>query len=116
PDVAVLTSIAESHLQNYRSREQLINEKRTLTAALQKDGIAILNADDATVLQTREKLRTHVTTYGFSEQADVRAVEATLREVTVEGTMGMNWKLVHQGSTAPMFLPGALGNQQVSSA
>lgn len=46
PDVAIITCIAESHLEGLGSLEGVANEKAALLRALAPDGLAILNGDD----------------------------------------------------------------------
>lgn len=46
PDVAIVTCVAESHLEGLGSLEGVAHEKAALLRALPPDGLAILNGDD----------------------------------------------------------------------
>ena len=46
PDVAIVTCVAESHLEGLGSLEGVAHEKAALLRALAPDGLAILNGDD----------------------------------------------------------------------
>jgi UDP-N-acetylmuramoyl-tripeptide--D-alanyl-D-alanine ligase len=73
PDVAVLTNIGRAHLEFFGSIEGVLAAKWELVAALPKDGIAVLNADDALLMSRRGELTGSVITFGLSPRADVRA-------------------------------------------
>lgn len=46
PDVAVITNIGVSHMENFGSREGIYNEKIKLANVLPESGVAVLNFDD----------------------------------------------------------------------
>lgn len=116
PEIGVVTMVSESHLEFFGSSENIAKEKGKLIAALPKNGTAILNADDARVAAMRDLAEIKVMTFGMSTDADVVSSVATVQEVSVDGDWGMNWKIVYEGSTVPVFLPGVLGVQQVYPA
>ncbi len=47
PDVAVITNIGESHLGNFGSYDDLVKGVTDITAAMPKDGIVVIDGDDA---------------------------------------------------------------------
>jgi UDP-N-acetylmuramoyl-tripeptide--D-alanyl-D-alanine ligase len=49
PDVAIVTCVAESHLQGLGSVEGVAREKAALVSSLRKGGLAVLNGDDPNV-------------------------------------------------------------------
>ena len=49
PDVAIVTCVAESHLQGLGTVEGVAKEKSALVSMLREDGLAILNGDDPNV-------------------------------------------------------------------
>lgn len=116
PEIGIVTKVAESHLEFFGKLEAIAKEKRVMVAALPRDGFAVLNVDDELVAKMRDASAARVVTYGFSDAAQLRASEATLREIEVGGEWGMNWKMTYEGSTVPVFLPGVLGKQQVYAA
>ena len=49
PTVSVVTNVGDAHLEFFRKREQIAQEKGEIVAALPKDGLAVLNANDPLV-------------------------------------------------------------------
>jgi alanine racemase len=73
PRVAVVTAINHAHLAHLGSLEAIAQEKGRLVEALPRDGVAILNYDDARVRAMRERTQARVITYGLSPDADIVA-------------------------------------------
>jgi UDP-N-acetylmuramoyl-tripeptide--D-alanyl-D-alanine ligase len=76
PDVAVVTAIGEMpvHLEFFLERDTYISEKAHLIKNLKHNGIAILNYDDLSVREFRDRIpsgRQRIY-YGFQEGANVR--------------------------------------------
>jgi UDP-N-acetylmuramoyl-tripeptide--D-alanyl-D-alanine ligase len=120
--VGVITAIGHVHEEFFGSLEKIIREKQVIVSHLKKDDYAVLNADDALVMQASEKTRGKIITFGFSDQAEVRAVELDVSAgpsadpwVDVQ-INGLSFKLLYKGSTVPVFLPSVLGEHQVYSA
>ncbi len=113
--VGVVTGIGPAHLEFFESIDKIIKEKRVIVTHLKPDGYAVLNHDCEETYSMREKTRAKVLTYGFSDQADVRALEDG---VIGEGVLieGINFKLSYKGSTVPIFIPGVLGSQHIYAA
>ena len=75
PTVGVITNVGTAHIEHLGSREEIALEKGDLVAALGADGVAVLNADDPRVLEQAARTRARVLRFGFSEEAEVRALE-----------------------------------------
>lgn len=73
PDVGVITGIGAAHLEFFGSLENVLAAKWELMEALGPAGRAVLNADDALLMSRRKSLKCPLTTFGVSENADVRA-------------------------------------------
>lgn len=73
PMIGVVTTIGSDHMSNHGSRESIVAEKGKLVAALPRDGVAVLNADDEHVLAMASRSSARVITYGVSASADLRA-------------------------------------------
>lgn len=88
PTVGVITNAGPAHLEFLGSIEGVAKEKGALFAALGKDGIAIINADDA-YAATWQRISTagirH--TFGFGEHADFHPLPGSLQIMS-----GGNWR------------------------
>jgi len=56
PDVAIITNIGESHIENLKSREGILKAKCEIFEGLSKNGVAILNGDDELLFGIRGDL------------------------------------------------------------
>lgn len=117
PDVGVVTTIGESHLEFMGTVENIIKEKRILVERLPKDGHAVLNRDDAQVWAMRDKTKAKVMSFGFHEEADVRVLPDSITYAcSPDRECGMHFKITAGGATVPTFLPHALGKHGVYAA
>lgn len=116
PDVAVVTAVGESHMEAFGSTESIQKEKRALVERMAKDGVAVLNRDDEKVWEMRAKAKGKTVSFGFHEEADVRAVGPIGYACDFGGECGMHFKVTAGGATVPMFVPGSLGQQSVYAA
>jgi UDP-N-acetylmuramyl pentapeptide synthase len=78
PTVAVITGISPVHVANFPSLDDLVYEKSSLVAALPKDGLAIINADDEYREMMRERTDAPVVTYG------VKAGDYSVRDLEID--------------------------------
>ena len=77
PEVGVVLAVHPAHLERAGSIERIAQAKAELPSALPRDGLAVLNADDARVVAMRELTGAEVRTFGLGTTADVRADEIT---------------------------------------
>ncbi|MFZ6751465.1 aminoacyl-tRNA hydrolase [Undibacterium sp. Ren11W] len=73
PTVGVVTNIGFDHISAFKTREAIALEKSKLIRGLGVDGIAVLNADDALVMQMAEHCVGRVVSFGVSASATLRA-------------------------------------------
>lgn len=73
PDIGVVTNVGYAHLEFFSSIDGIAMAKRELIESLPRTGTAVLNADDERVAAFAQIHPGLVVTYGFSEQAKVRA-------------------------------------------
>jgi len=73
PTVAIVTVVAEAHLEGLGSLDGVAAEKAALVEAVGPQGVAILNADDPRVAAMAAKCRGRVVTVGLHERADLGA-------------------------------------------
>ena len=117
PEVGVVTAIGESHLEFMGSRENIIKEKRIVVERLPKEGVAVLNRDDENVWAMRSKTKAKVLSFGYHEEAEVRALpESVSYACSPDRECGMHFKLTAGGATVPVFLPHVLGRHGIYAA
>ena len=73
PEVGVVLAVHPAHLERAGSIERIAQAKAELPAALPRDGLAVLNADDPRVAAMTAVTEAEVRTFGLGPTADVRA-------------------------------------------
>ncbi len=91
--VGVLTSIVPVHMQFYKEFQTLVKEKHSLFKGLDKDGYAVLNADDPAQASLASSLPT-VVLYGMEEGAK-KAAAVVARAITF-GRQGLRCTLEYK--------------------
>jgi UDP-N-acetylmuramoyl-tripeptide--D-alanyl-D-alanine ligase len=77
PDVGVITNVSPAHLKGMGSVEGIARTKGELYASLSTDGFAIFNIEEPWLPFWKERTTArNALTFGFREDADVRAVES----------------------------------------
>jgi UDP-N-acetylmuramoyl-tripeptide--D-alanyl-D-alanine ligase len=91
-------------------------------AGLKKDGLAIVNLDNAHILNMKNQTKRSdikFITYGFSEAAEVEAAEVFYNyadEKNLRGILGLSFKLNYRGTTIPVRLNNILAEHSVYAA
>jgi UDP-N-acetylmuramoyl-tripeptide--D-alanyl-D-alanine ligase len=113
--VGVLTKIGPSHLEAFKTIDNVSKEKSKIVKHLDKTGFAILNFDDERVKKFAEKTEAKVISFGYDEEASVRALDF---EQQGEGIhiSGIQFKIQYEGSTVPVMVPNVIGLHQIYSA
>ncbi|MDD5476582.1 MAG: UDP-N-acetylmuramoyl-tripeptide--D-alanyl-D-alanine ligase, partial [Syntrophales bacterium] len=88
PDVAVITNVGPAHLQGFETLESVREEKGSIFSALNQEGFAIINRDDANIRVLEDRLRGKSISFGVNEQATVRA-----EHIFTRGEMGVSFTL-----------------------
>lgn len=73
PTIAIITIIAEEHLEGLGSIEGVLEEEGSILDAMDAGGIAVLNADDRYYSQLKKRARGRVITFGIENKADYMA-------------------------------------------
>ena len=72
PDVAVITNIAEAHIEFFASKKDIAKAKTEIFEGLKKNGIAIINRDDEFYSLLRRAARNKkIITFGLDKKSDV---------------------------------------------
>jgi UDP-N-acetylmuramoyl-tripeptide--D-alanyl-D-alanine ligase len=79
PTHGVVTNVGPTHLETLGDLRTVAQAKGEMLERLPRDGTAILNADDAFFKDLAARVRGQVQSFGFSERADVRALQVERR-------------------------------------
>ena len=78
PRVGVVLNVGTAHVGEFGSREAIATAKSELVAALPREGLAVLNADDPAVRAMASVTIARVVLVGEADDADVRATDVVL--------------------------------------
>jgi UDP-N-acetylmuramoyl-tripeptide--D-alanyl-D-alanine ligase len=121
PEAGVVTTVGISHLEFFKTKKEIAREKSVLVKTLKKENLAILNWDDEEVRAMAEKIKAKKISFGFSEEADVRAsdiffgYEKTKDQFggDINKIKGISFKLSYAGTTLPVRLMRSVGRPQI---
>lgn len=114
PNIAIITAIGPSHLENFISIKNIVKEKSKILAYLDIEGWAILNKDDDNLKGLISNSKYQIKTFGQGEGSDVRISDIKITKK--DGVYGTTFKISYQGAEVPMFLPNVLGWQHAQAA
>lgn len=114
PNISLITAIGHSHIESFGSIKNILQEKSKILDKLDKDDWAILNFDDANLSDIIKNNKNKLKTFGQTEGADVHIYN--IQTSYKNDTYGVAFKLSHQGSETPMWLPNVLGWQHAIAA
>ncbi len=98
PDVAVISNIGDAHIEYLGSREGILKAKCEIFTHLKKDGLAVLNGDDALLNTVAEPFRT--VRCGKSEHC-----QAQITEIADHGVEGIRCTVVTEKERYPLDIP-----------
>ena len=118
PRVGVVLNVGTAHVGEFGSREAIATAKSELVAALPREGLAVLNADDAAVRARAAVTIARVVLVGEADDADVRATDVALdsggqASFTVHAPQGS--RAVHLGLVGRHHVGNALAVVAVAS-
>lgn len=99
PDIAVITNIGISHIEQLGSQENIMREKLSISTGMSEKGILILNGDDPFLVPHRGKLPQRTVFYGMNDWCDYRAGEI------LSDLPGVSFVLNYPGGSLPVKLP-----------
>ena len=108
-DLAVITNIGITHIEQLGSRENIYREKMTIQDGLKDDGVLILNGDDDMLCSTRGKDGVNTIYYGTGANCDFRAEKINLNDGPARFTA------VHGDERQEVVL-GVMGHHNVMNA
>lgn len=80
PAIAVITNVGTSHLSLLGSIDAIQRAKGEILEGIRPGGLAVLNRDDPRVRELGERFGGRVVWYGQDRAADIRVVEAAVRD------------------------------------
>jgi len=110
PSAGIITNIGVTHLEEFGSREAILEAKSELARMLPPDGTLFLNADGVPKGKIARRTRARVFTFGTGRSADYRAVDI---EVDKKGRA--SFSIVGQGLSVDVKLKTP-GRHQVENA
>ena len=117
PNISIITAVGEIpvHIEFYTGPEEVAREKGRLIEYLPSAGFAILNFDDETVMNLKDRTRANVITFGFARGADMRITNFETKSAGYK-PIGISFKLEYGGSVIPVRLEKVFGRAQAYAA
>lgn len=97
PDVAVITNIGMSHIENLGSQEGILKAKLEICDYFDKSSVLFVNGDDKFLKNIEKEFK--VIRYGMGENCDIRAVD-----IENKGILGTNFTAVTGGKSYRVFV------------
>ena len=88
PDVAVITNIAETHLEGLGNIEGVASAKAEILDGVSGEGLVIINGDDIWCRKIIGRSPARVITFGLGAEVDVRAEDIVLAAGGMQFTLG----------------------------
>lgn len=113
-DLAVITLLPEVpvHVEFFKSKDEVLNEKMLLAKAVPAGGHIFLNADDPNSLKFIPDLVGEVNTFGFSDKADYQATNPAIF-ANDSGPAGLSFDLNHNEKNLTVRVNGVVGEHQI---
>lgn len=113
PDIAVVTQFGQIpvHIEFFKDRDAIIEEKGYLVEALKKDGLLLWNKDDVDIREKIiQKTDAQKMSFALHELADIQAVD--VKEYG-NPLVGMKAHVLHEEKTYDVFIQHVLGKAPV---
>jgi len=92
PDIAVISNIGLSHIENFESQEGIFNAKMEITSNFNKDNILIVNGDDEFLKKVKPKNPGYrVYTFGFNKGNDIYCTNYVIEKDHIDFTAIVNY-------------------------
>lgn len=111
PHIVIVTKIGKVpvHIEIFKSRDKLVQEKAALVESLGNDGSLALCADDEYAMSLKNKFSGKVITFGFSDDATLYASNAQMLYDEAGNVSGINFKVNYASNAIPVSLYGCVG-------
>lgn len=109
PNIAVMTNIGKAHIENLKTRQNIMSEKLKITKHFDENGVLFLNGDDVLLKTLHNKQKFRTVTFGLGTDCDYYADNIS--------TEGFNTTFTaHGNGKSTVFEIPALGVHSVSNA
>lgn len=71
PTIAVILNVEEDHLDFFHDIEEIVHSFRMFAERTPRDGVVIVNAEDARAVQVVQGLERPIVTFGMTQEADI---------------------------------------------
>jgi UDP-N-acetylmuramoyl-tripeptide--D-alanyl-D-alanine ligase len=115
PTVGIITNVSLSHIEFFKTVENIAKEKRVLIESVAQDGFVILNADDENTMKMSQNTLAQAVSIGQAENADVNASHIVYNYLANEPS-GISFKLNYDGKNIPIRLKNILAAHYVYAA
>ena len=115
PNITVVTQFGQVpvHIEFFRDRDAVIEEKAHLVSALHEDGLFIYNGDDHDSQKLLSKTKAQTMSFGIHNKADIQATNIKLYGKPLTGTEA---DIVSLGAKEHLVLPEVVGKSPIYCA
>jgi UDP-N-acetylmuramoyl-tripeptide--D-alanyl-D-alanine ligase len=113
PQVGIVTLAAAAHLAGLGTVDRVADAKAELYSGLPEGGIAVVNADDARMLERARRSGRRMVTFSGSQG---RRGDVVVLEVTSQGVDGLRFVLGIGNREVPVHIPGLVGAHNAQNA
>ncbi|MFA5275894.1 MAG: UDP-N-acetylmuramoyl-tripeptide--D-alanyl-D-alanine ligase [Candidatus Omnitrophota bacterium] len=92
PDIAVITNVAASHLEHFKSLKGVLTEKYSIVDNLNDKGLVILNADDAFLAGKLKAKSPFKLSFGIKNKAEFRVDAIKVKDLRTEFRVNGKYK------------------------
>ncbi|NLK21417.1 MAG: UDP-N-acetylmuramoyl-tripeptide--D-alanyl-D-alanine ligase [Epulopiscium sp.] len=100
PDIAIITNIGVSHIENLGSREGILKAKSEIFDYVPKEGIAVLNGDDNLLINLNSKSPFNTIYFGLGTHNNIYA-----KDIHQKGITGIDAVVVFDNQEIPIHIP-----------
>lgn len=115
PTVSIITNVSLSHIEFFRTVENIAKEKGVLVEATLPNGFAVLNSDDENVLKMQQRTLAQIFTYGLDKNAKLSA-DNVVYNYQDNQPAGISFKINFEGNNIPVRLKHILAKHYVHAA
>lgn len=114
-DAVIMTTIGTTpvHIEFFDSHKHLVEEKSQLIKTLKPEGLLVLNADDADIMDMKSKSKNRSITYGFKEGADILGSGDIISYNDKGEPEGIIFRVDEEGNSLPVVIDGVFGRNHV---